>query len=117
MAEAYAAQGLSPDIEAAAFRRKDRYTQLVALQVKGGIGENKLGLLEIRTADISSKDLVDAENRDRMMIYQAVAQKNGTSVEAVQQLYAQRLQSDAPAGTPIEVLNNSTGLYEWKVKQ
>jgi uncharacterized protein YdbL (DUF1318 family) len=45
---------------------------------------------------------VNAENSDRMTIYQSVAKKNGSSVEEVQSLYAKRLQADAPAGTPIE---------------
>jgi uncharacterized protein YdbL (DUF1318 family) len=114
--EAYADQGLSPVVEEAALRRRDRYSKLMALQMKGTIGENKSGLVEIRLADSSLKDLVNAENNDRMVIYQAVAQKNGSSVQEVQKLYAQRLQSDAVAGTPIEVLNSSTGLYEWKIK-
>lgn len=114
--EAYAAQSLSPVVEDAALRRRDRYSELIALQMKGIIGENKLGLVEIRSADSSLKELVEAENNDRMVIYQAVAQKNGSSVQEVQKLYAQRLQSDAAAGTPIEVLNSSTGLYEWKIK-
>ena len=51
-----------------------------------------------------------------MIIYQAVANKNNTSVEEVQKMYSKRLQNDAPSGTPIEVLNESTGAYEWRVK-
>jgi uncharacterized protein YdbL (DUF1318 family) len=51
-----------------------------------------------------------------MVIYREVARKNGASVEEVQKLYAKRLQSDAPAGTPIEVLDAATGRYQWKVK-
>lgn len=114
--EAYADQGLSPAVEQAALRRRDRYSELMAVQIKGAIGENKSGLVEIRLTDLSLKKLVDEENNDRMLIYQAVAQKNGSSVQEVQKLYAQRLQSDAAKGTPVEVFNSSTGLYEWKIK-
>ena len=31
--------------------------------------------------------------------------------------YAERLQKDAPEGTPIEDIDASTGTYEWEIKQ
>jgi uncharacterized protein YdbL (DUF1318 family) len=117
---AYAQEGLSAEVQAAALRRRDRRAQLVSWLEKGVVGENKSGLLEIRnqeSVDPSLGGLVRAENDDRMLIYQAVAEKNGTSVEEVQKLYAKRLQDDSPIGTPIEVLNETTGHYEWKVKK
>ena len=119
VSNAYAEDGLSSEVEQAALRRKDRRPQLIAFQQNGAIGENKSGLLEIRDAskaDSSAQSFVAAENSDRMIIYQSVAKKNGTSVEEVKKLYALRLQSDAPSGTPIEVLDESTGSYSWKLK-
>ena len=115
----YAQEGLSPEVEEAALRRRDRRSELVPWQEKGTIGENKSGLLEIRdsgSADPSVKQLINSENSDRMIIYQAVANKNNTSVGEVQTIYAQRLQNDAPSGTPIEVPDEATGSYEWRVK-
>lgn len=115
---AFAEEGLSPEVEEAALRRKDRRSELLSWEGKGAIGENKSGLTEIRdpsAADPSIQQLVSAENSDRMIIYRAVAAKNNSSVEDVQKLYAKRLQDDAPGGTPIEVLNQS-GSYEWKKK-
>jgi len=114
---AYAQEGLSPQVQEAALRRKDRRSGLISLQEKGVIGENKLGFLELRgSSSPDAEQLIEQENNDRMIIYAAVANKNGTSVEEVQKLYAKRLQQDAPAGTPIEVLNESSGVYEWKQK-
>jgi uncharacterized protein YdbL (DUF1318 family) len=116
--EAYA-QDLSPEVEAAAIRRRDRLQDLSAWEQKGVIGENKLGLVEVRdskSADASAGELIKSENADRMIIYQVVASKNGTSVEEVQKLYAKKLQASAPAGTPIEVASDSGGSYGWKVK-
>jgi len=116
---AFAQEELSPEVGQAALRRRDRLSDLNHSQSKGVIGENKSGLVEIRApgkADSVVEDLVKAENSDRMIIYEAVAKKNNTSVQEVQKLYAQRLQKDAPAGTPIEVLNESSGKYEWKIK-
>lgn len=119
VSEAYAGEGLSPEVEQAAFRRKDRLLQLSSWEEKGIIGEDKSGLVEIRnsqSSDSSLNQIVSLENSDRMIIYQFVANKNGTSVEEVQKLYAKRLQQDAPLGTPIEIVNQKTGSAEWKIK-
>jgi uncharacterized protein YdbL (DUF1318 family) len=93
---------------------------LVAGLQKGVAGENSLGLVVIRAsdaADAALKELVSAENSDRMVIYQAVSQKNNASIEEVQKLYAKRLQDDASIGTPIEALNQASGAYEWSIKK
>jgi uncharacterized protein YdbL (DUF1318 family) len=118
VSNAYAQEQLSPDLEAAALRRKDRRPQLLFQEQNGTIGENKLGLVEIRVgnADPAAADLVKAENSDRMIIYQELAKKNGVSVEDVQKMYAKRLQQDAPSGVPIESQDASTGQYNWWTK-
>jgi uncharacterized protein YdbL (DUF1318 family) len=115
----YAQGELSPEVEEAALRRRDRHSEIISWQGQGVIGENRLGLLEVRDpqgADSSLAVLINQENSDRMIIYQAVAEKNNTSVEEVQKMYVKRLQGDAPSGTPIEVLNEATGAYEWRSK-
>ncbi|MFC1632259.1 DUF1318 domain-containing protein [Candidatus Omnitrophota bacterium] len=119
LTNAYAQGGLSSAVEQAALRRRDRLSQLAALESKAVVGENKQGLVEIRNAqaaDGAVSQMVSAENSDRMLIYREVAKKNGTSVNEVQKLYAKRLQADAPSGTPIEVLNQASGAYQWQLK-
>jgi len=119
VANAYAQEGLSSDVESAAVRRRDRRAQLVALEQKGIVGENKWGLVEVRksqSSDAATQELVTKENSDRMIIYKAVAEKNSATLEEVQAMYAKRLQNDAPSGTPIEALNEKSGKFEWKVK-
>jgi len=116
---AYAQEGLSPEVEQAALRRKDRLTELVSWQEKGVLGENKLGLLEIRKKEAASaelEELIKSENKDRMVIYSALAEKNQISVEEMQKIYAEKLQGKAPSGIPIEVFNTSSGAYEWRIK-
>jgi uncharacterized protein YdbL (DUF1318 family) len=112
------AQELSLEIEQAALRRRDRYSKLASLEAQGVLGENKSGLLEIRreAEDPSLGDLVSAENSDRMIIYESMAKKEGVSILEVQKLYAKRLQEQAPAGTPIEVLEVGSSGYMWKIK-
>lgn len=116
---AYAQEGLSPEVEQAALRRKDRRGELSDWQAKGAVGENNSGLVEIRNQAEASQalnELVKAENDDRLIIYSHLAKKNNAALTEIQKIYAQRLQDDAPIGAPIEVLSASSGAYEWKIK-
>ena len=116
--EAYAEDGLGEEVSQAAMRRKDRRPDLVGLEQNGVVGENASGMVVIKKADqadSTAEALIKAENEDRMIIYQSIAAKNGTSVEEVEKIYAKRLQADAPSGTPIEVMD-STGSLVWQNK-
>ena len=108
--DAYAEDGLGDEAQGAVSRRHDRHSQLETLESKGAIGESVSGRVEVKAEAQGDQALVDAENNDRMIIYKAIAQKNGGSVDEAAQLYARRLQADAPAGTPIE------GPSGWTIK-
>jgi len=115
---AYAEEELDPSVKDAALRRKDRLPALQAAMQQGIIGENKSGLVTVvnqAAADASVQSLVNEENNDRMMIYQALAAKNNTSVADIQSVYASRLHNDAPSGAFIEARTGS-GSFEWKRK-
>ena len=113
----YAEEGLSPEVKAAALRRRDRLPNIESLERKGIIGEDRLGLLKIKSkSDSPVENIINLENTDRMIIYRSLAQKNNTSLEEIQKIYSARLQKDAPSGTPIEVYDSSTGAYVWKIK-
>ncbi|MFA5996751.1 MAG: DUF1318 domain-containing protein [Candidatus Paceibacterota bacterium] len=99
---AYAEDALPAEVEGAAMRRKARYQELVAAESSGRIGENNAGLVEPRAGEASLSSLISAENSDRIIIYRSIAAKNGATLEAVQKLYAEKLQSSAPAGTPVQ---------------
>jgi len=119
VSRAYAQEELDPQVEQAALRRKARRDEIASWQEKRVIGEDRAGLLQVRIPEASNpslEQLVEAENADRMTIYNALAKKNQTSVEAIQGLYAERLQKDAPPGTPVEVVNAASGTYEWLLK-
>jgi len=93
--DAYAQDSFGPEVEQAAYSRRDRKPQLDSLETSGVVVENKLGMVEIKgSADSSVKALVDAENNDRMVIYKAIAAKNGISIEEVQQIYAKKIQEN-----------------------
>ncbi|MBM3249419.1 MAG: YnbE family lipoprotein [Candidatus Omnitrophica bacterium] len=116
---AFAEEALSPEVEAAALRRRDRLAELNSLQARGIVGEDRSGLVQVRKSGEASpgtRGLVSAENSDRMAIYASIAKKNNTSVDEVQKIYAKRLQDNAPSGTPIEAFVDSSGRYEWQIK-
>jgi len=116
---AYAQDGLSSNATDAAFRRKDRRAELSRYEQQGIVGENRSGFVEIRRpgqATASIKAMVDAENSDRMAIYKSIAIANNAPIDGVKEMYAARLQNDAPGGTPIEARSKQTGRYEWKIK-
>ncbi|MGD0336489.1 MAG: DUF1318 domain-containing protein [Candidatus Omnitrophota bacterium] len=109
----------NPEVREAALRRKARVDELRAFEEKGIIGENKMGLVEVRDqsqATDSVRKLVEAENSDRMFIFKSMAAKNNISVQEVQKLYAKRLYHRLRPGTPVEVLNEASGNYEWSKK-
>jgi len=117
---AYAEEELSPEAQQAALRRKARINEVYALERKSIIGESKIGLLELRDSSqgtASVKQLIESENKDRILICEIVAAKNNITVDDLNKIYAKRLHNDAPIGTPLEVLNTATGVYEWKIKQ
>lgn len=101
ISKAYA-DDLPAAVQEAALRRKDRREQLSSFEETGAIGETRLGMVVVKKSSGDIQPIVDAENADRKVIYQAVANKNGSSVDEVARLYAKRLQNDAPSGTPIE---------------
>ena len=118
MANAYA-QDLSPQVEEAALRRKARLSELSSWMEEGVVGENRAALLEIRKKEAAStelEELINSENKDRMVIYAALAEKNGTSVGEIQKIYAEKLQNNAAAGTPIEAIGAASNAYEWRIK-
>ena len=91
--------GLSPDATQAAYRRRDRRDELTAFEIQGILGEGRAGLVVERSSGITkAQSLMNAENSDRMIIYRAIAQKNGSAVEAVQKVYTERLRDGLPHG-------------------
>ncbi|MGE5280566.1 MAG: DUF1318 domain-containing protein [Deltaproteobacteria bacterium] len=113
---AYAApsSGLPDEVAVAIERRKERRPQILLLASQGYIGENASGFLDIfdkASLDPGKRSMVEEENKDRLVIFAYVAKKNGASVEETGKVFADRIQQDAAAGTPIE---ESSG--KWVVK-
>jgi len=82
-------------------RMKERKPAIDALLSDGTIGENNIGLLEYRGAELGL-DVVRAENQDRNKVYMAIAKKAGTTLDVVGQRRAVRIAQTAPPGTWIQ---------------
>lgn len=87
-------------------RRRARRDQIKAWKSAQLLGENNRGLLEARTADgklsTSVRKVVDAENADRQLVFQAIASKQNIPAESVAQRWAGRMAERAPEGVLVQ---------------
>ena len=80
-------------------RMQARLPTLNALKAEGAIGENNAGLLEFRSSTKANADVVQAENNDRLEVYRAIAQQQGSTPEKVGQRRALQIRDNATPGT------------------
>ena len=81
-------------------RFKKRLPEIVALKKQGIIGETNRGYLAFvkKKGDSRAKALVQAENRDRRTVYQAIAKQQGVAVEVVEKRRALQIAHKSPSG-------------------
>lgn len=89
-------------------RMAARAPEILKLKSQGIVGENNQGYLEIRGQGGGAAGLVEAENKDRQKVYQAIAAKTGGSVAQVGQRAAAKRAQVAGSG---EWLQKPSG--EW----
>ena len=92
-------------------RMAERLPVITELKHQGLVGENSVGLLEFVGAAKEKADVVEAENKDRKVVYQAIAKKTGTTPELVGQRRAKQIAENAGSG---EWLKDESG--QWKQK-
>ncbi|QSH40876.1 YdbL family protein [Lentisphaerota bacterium ZTH] len=83
-------------------RMKARLPQLEVLKQQGVIGENNKGYLEVLKTDDEAKKLVEAENKDRKVVYTAIARQQKVSVEMVGKRRALMIAKRAPKGQMLQ---------------
>jgi hypothetical protein len=64
-------------------RMISRLPVIKALKDRGIVGENNTGFLEFIGNRKEKADVVEAENKDRKLVYEAIAKKQGTTPEVV----------------------------------
>jgi len=97
-------------------RRRARRERIQAWKSAKLIGESNAGLLEARTADGKLSDavqqVVDAENADRKLVFEKIAEKENIPVEAVARRMSGRMNEHTSAGTWVQDTQGN-----WSVKQ
>lgn len=77
-----------------------RKPKINALKNQGKIGENNHGLLDVRAPNVSDKDraIVQAENADRLKVYQQIAGNVGSNANVVGKRRAAQIAQNAAPG-------------------
>jgi uncharacterized protein YdbL (DUF1318 family) len=79
-------------------RMKDRLPKIIELKAAGIIGENNQGFLAFVGDRQQEQALVEAENRDRQLVYTAIANQQGTTAALVGQRRAMQIAEKAQPG-------------------
>jgi uncharacterized protein YdbL (DUF1318 family) len=86
-------------------RMAARLPEIVALKDKGVIGEDNKGYLQFVGAAKEKAELVQAENADRLQVYQAIAKQQGTTDDLVGRRRAQQIVEIALPGQWLQDAN------------
>lgn len=79
-------------------RMDRRISQIDALKTQGALGENNRGFLEVRAATGDAAAVASAENADRTSVYAALAQRIGSSADAVGRARAKQIAAYSAPG-------------------
>lgn len=79
-------------------RMAARLPEIVTLKDQGIIGEDNKGYVQFVGAVREKAGVVQAENADRVQVYQAIAQQQGTTVDLVGQRRSQQIKDIAQPG-------------------
>jgi uncharacterized protein YdbL (DUF1318 family) len=99
------------DVNAIKVQMEKRLPHIVELKSKGIVGEDKMGYLQFVGGKRENDDVVQAENQDRKKVYEAIAQKEGATVEQVGQRRALQIAGKAKKG---EWLQDQNGKWYQK---
>ena len=86
-------------------RMIERLPTIRALKDKGLVGENNKGYLEFVGSRQENADVVEAENKDRKTVYEAIAKQQGTTVALVGKHRAIQIANKAQAGVLLQDAN------------
>ena len=86
-------------------RMISRLPVIKALKDQGIVGENNIGFLEFIGNRKEKADVIEAENKDRKLVYEAIAKKQGTTIQVVGQHRAIQIADKALAGEWLQDAN------------
>jgi uncharacterized protein YdbL (DUF1318 family) len=109
----YSIKQMTPEVQSALNNRRDRFEQLRQLKHAGAVGENNHGYVEVLNKEGDAQSLASAENNDRRVIYQTIAEQNGLqgALDTIETVFAQVQRDKADSGDKIQDSNG-----QWSVK-
>ena len=110
------------DYKAAMTNRRDRMKEIQDLKNNRIVGENREGLLALRTEPAGDygayvKKTVDAENADRNYLIEHEAKEKSSDVAEVRRIQWRHWQRKSFPGEWIEVEDGGEGKFKWVQKQ
>jgi hypothetical protein len=90
------------DLGAIKSRIQSRLPALDALKSSGAVGENSRGFVEVRDGGGDAASVVAAENADREIVYAAIAQKAGSTSDAVGRARARKIAAESASGVWVQ---------------
>lgn len=114
MAQNYKLKTLTPDAKDILDRRRDRNSAVLNLKNNQMVGENNHGYLTLLKDDSDAERIVEAENRDRKLLYQIIARQNNApeALPIVEKVFAEVQREQAAVGHRIQHPDGT-----WSVKQ
>jgi len=96
-------------IQAASIKERmaARIPTINTLKNQGAIGENNKGFLQFRGKGQPQKNIIDAENKDRLQVYKAIGKKQGASSTLVGQRRAKTIAQKSKPGQWIQKKDGS----------
>ncbi len=98
-----AATRAADDLAAVKAHMTARIAAIDALKAKGALGENNKALLEVRDATVKEAATVAAEeNKDREVVYAALAKQTGTTADQVAKARAKQIAANSAKGVWVQ---------------
>ena len=113
--EAFDLKEMTPEVKAAIESRQARYAGLQSLKVGEVVGENNQGFVQGLKPSPDAERIVLEENKDRQVLYEAIAKQNGLGPEGlaqVQVVFGEVQRGKAKPGEWIQLRNS-----EWVKKE
>lgn len=109
----YDIKQMTPEVQQALENRRSRFDQLRDLKTQGIVGENNRGYIDVLQGDASAASLAEAENADRKIVYQTIAEQNSLEdqLDVIEKVFAQVQRDKAASGDNIQ---NDSGQWEQK---
>lgn len=104
LAGQYDIKEMTPEVQAALDHRRNRFEKLRELKARGIVGENNQGYVEVLADEPDAQSIIEAENRDRQVVYTTVEKQNNltNAMATIEKVFAQVQREKAQPGDKIQ---------------